>query len=977
MAKATAALDLPSNGGRVSPSAPAAVGSPAFYRKAKAPPAWEVLEDGQATLDRLFRSWDLPALGQAKLLEVLDSEPVSHVRATRRSVAIQVPSAKMSRVIQAASRTVEYAFVQYCEYHPDVLLYLDQPLTVKIRIINARDRHQLVNYTCDYLVVLPDGVRVYECKPLAVLQAQTQERNPRYVYDPSRDVWRHPAAEKAFALYGFSHRVFHSGQVNSIWLRNVRFLADFLSMNPPTGVDQGREALRLSKSLLFSDACRVAGTSREAWFWLIASGEAAFDLERDALDRPDLLALAFVHHAHSAMLCHRLALDSRRDAAVVPSLAGSAPVSLDPGDCVVFREAQYHVVCRDAQQVVLTTNAEPSDGVPPPPVVIPLDSVTVLLDSGDLRAVAPQPRNLLAQHSGRLLASATQAERRRALRRWSAVCHYRSSGSRPADVSRSAIFQYLRWARDAAELYGSEFLGMFRRSGSQGRRRITAEQLNVLRDVAEAFHRGKYTTSIDNSGSEVPLPSRSRFPAAYSDYRRLSRERGLEPRSSRMLRREIKRYSIEKSELARRGSRAAYPYSAPRGRLSDSLPVHGNRAFEVGHVDHQLLDVCCISGATGAVLGRPWLTLVFDAFSRMPLGFVLRYDSPCVFSVLCAMSDCVVRHHRFPDALVSDQGSEFDSPDLSVALAHLRASSARRPPTKPRYGALIERQFGSLKTRVVDELSGSIDTVARSRELTSTHDPKRHAVWTLPSLSKLIEKYFFEHYPKIVHSELGAAPGEVFEFSLTRAGERVARRVAVDETLSLALSQTVAGSNGCRTVPKRGGAIRVDYLDFHHPDFSDARVAGRAIPVRRCSTDASFVYVLLSHRGGWERARLVSGSVDLTQCSWRQSRALIEERARQRVIAALPAVESANAAVMEGLLVATDAYERSALARRRAIDDEQQLESAARAGVEPSLDRAADAAASVPAEPACPRERGGESPSRVSTWLRSYDEDPD
>ena len=431
MSEATPAQALPSNGACVSPSAPAAVGSPAFYRQAKAPPAWEVLEDGKATLDRLFRSWNLPALGQAKLLEVLDSEPISHVRATRRSVAVHVPSAKMGRVIQAASRTVEYAFVHYCEYHPDVLLYLDQPLTVKIQIVDTLGRRRRVDYTCDYLVVLPDGVRVYECKPLDGLQAQTREPNPRYVYDPSGDVWRHPAAENAFSLYGFTHHVFHSGQVNSLWLRNVRFLADFVSVDPPTGVDQARDALRLSKSLSFSDARRVPGTSREVWFWLIASGGAAFDLERDSLDRPDLLALALVHHAQSAMLCHRLALDSRRESGIVPSLADSATVSLDPGARVVFRDVQYHVVSRDAQQLVLTINAESSHGGPTSPVVIPVDAVSILLDSGDLRAVTPQPRDLLAQHSRRLLASVTDAERGRALQRWAAVCHYRSLGTLP------------------------------------------------------------------------------------------------------------------------------------------------------------------------------------------------------------------------------------------------------------------------------------------------------------------------------------------------------------------------------------------------------------------------------------------------------------------------------------------------------------------------------------------------------------------
>ena len=159
---------------------------------------------------------------------------------------------------------------------------------------------------------------------------------------------------------------------------------------------------------------------------------------------------------------------------------------------------------------------------------------------------------------------------------------------------------------------------MFRSGGSSRGRQATSDQLMLLQEVAEAFHRGKYKTGVEN-GSEVPLPSRRRFPAAYADYLKLSEERGLKPRSSRTLRRELKGYSIEKSERNRRGARAAYRYSSPQGRLSDSLPVHGKRPFEVAHVDHQLLDVCCISGATGAVLGRPWLTLVFDAFSRMLL----------------------------------------------------------------------------------------------------------------------------------------------------------------------------------------------------------------------------------------------------------------------------------------------------------------------------------------------------------------------
>ena len=960
------------------PSSPSGgVGSPAFDRHAKAPPAWEMLEGGKAALARLFRSWSLPALGEAKLLEVLDSEPVSHVRATRGSVALHVPSAKMNRVIQAASRTVEYAFIHYCEYHPDVLLYLDQPLTVQIRITDSLNRSRPVKYTCDYLVVLRSGVRVYECKPLEWLQAQSGRPNARYVYSVSEDAWSHPAAVEAFRRYGYSHHVFHSGEVNSLWIRNVRFLDDYCGIEPPKGVDEASAALRRSKSLSFGAACQVPGTSRETWFWLIACGTAAFDLERDPLDRPDLLALASVHVSYSGMLCQRLALESYRKSGVVPSLSGDPTVCLEPGASVIYQDVPHHVVSRNAHQLVLCVAGEASEGRASSPIVIPLDAVSAFLDSGHLRAVKPDPRDLVSQHSRRLLASVTPAERERALRRWSAVVRYRSSGTVPSEMSRSGLFKYLRWAREASQVYGSEFLGMFRTGRSAGSRKVTPDQLVLLRDVSEAFHRGKYNARVED-GSEPPLASRKRFPAAYADYLRLSGERGLEPRSSRTLRRELKRYSIETSERNRRGYRAAYPHSSPQGRLSNDLPVHGKRPFEVAHVDHQVLDVWCVSGATNAVLGRPWITLVFDAFSRMPLGFTLRFDSPCIYSVLCAIFDCVLRHKRFADSLVDDQGPEFESPDLAVALAYLRATHTRRPPTNPRFGALIERQFGSLKTRVIDELSGSIDTVARSRELTSSHDPQRHALWTLPSLSKLLEAYLFDRYPNLVHGALGAPPREVFESATAQAGERVARRVSVDAALSLALSETVPGSNGCRTVPKRGGYVRVGYLDFHHPDFSDARVAGRSIPIRRSPADASFIYVLLPHRGTWEPARLVAGSVDVTNCSWRQARAMIEENGRQRLIASLPANETNNAKTMAGLLLSIDDHERGALARRRALDAEQQLETSSRIGVAAPGDGGhpgADAPEVVP-HPG-PRAAMPEPRLVDSTGLRSYDEEPE
>ena len=356
------------------------------------------------------------------------------------------------------------------------------------------------------------------------------------------------------------------------------------------------------------------------------------------------------------------------------------------------------------------------------------------------------------------------------------------------------------------------------------------------------------------------------------------------------------------------------------------MPVHGSRPWQVGHVDHKLLDMWCVSGTTGALLGKPWLTLISDGFARPALGFALRFDSPSVFSVMCAIYNCVDRHNRFVDELVADGGGEFDSPDFELTLAFLRTTIIRRARSQARDGSVIERLFRNVNTYVTDEARGSIESIARSRELSASHDPRRHAVWTLPRLAKLVEQYLFDTHSRSVHGTLGTTPGAADAFANEHAGARMSRYIPVDDNLRFALSQTVPGHDGRRQVPgpRNTGPIRVGWLDYYHPDFAKSSVAGQRIPARRCSADASFVYVQLPHKDGWERVQLVADGIDHSGTSWRLAAALIDERARQRYVASLPEVDEANALVRKELLESMDAAECEALERRRVIDAEQE-----------------------------------------------------
>ena len=94
-----------------------------------------------------------------------------------------------------------------------------------------------------------------------------EARPSRYVYDVERGVWRHPAKpRRPSPSTGFHITSFTPSRPALVWLRNVRFLQDFVSIDPPVGVDRALEALGEAQSLSLSEAFTVAGTTRETWY---------------------------------------------------------------------------------------------------------------------------------------------------------------------------------------------------------------------------------------------------------------------------------------------------------------------------------------------------------------------------------------------------------------------------------------------------------------------------------------------------------------------------------------------------------------------------------------------------------------------------------------------------------------------------------------------------------------------------------------
>src|SRR6266699_3384225 len=136
--------------------------------------------------------------------------------------------------------------------------------------------------------------------------------------------------------------------------------------------------------------------------------------------------------------------------------------------------------------------------------------------------------------------------------------------------------------------------------------------------------------------------------------------------------------------------------------LELKTPRHGDRPFEICHADHTELDIE-LTDTTGAHrLGRPWMTLMIDAFSRRILAVHLDFEEPSYRSCMMMLRECVRRHSRLPQCLVVDGGSEFHSTYFEALLARYECTKKTRPPAQARFGSLVERAFG---TFVVDNKS--------------------------------------------------------------------------------------------------------------------------------------------------------------------------------------------------------------------------------------------------------------------------------
>jgi putative transposase len=291
--------------------------------------------------------------------------------------------------------------------------------------------------------------------------------------------------------------------------------------------------------------------------------------------------------------------------------------------------------------------------------------------------------------------------------------------------------------------------------------------------------------------------------------------------------------------LKRQGSRAAYQLQPFYWELQQCTPRHGDRPFEIGHIDHTQADVWAVCSQTGRLLGRPWISFLTDAFSRRILALHLTFDPPSYRSCMMIVRECVRRYSRLPQMLVMDGGSEFDSIYFETLLARCEVTKKSRPPAKARFGSTCERIFGSANDQFLHNLQGNTQVARSTRQITSSVDPRNHAAWPLKELHRRLSEYIYEIYDTLDHPALGQSPREAFDAAIAQTGNRSHRNISYDrDFLILTLPSTRKGT--AMITPGRG--MKINHVHYWSDYFRNPAWETKQVPVRYDPFDVGTAY---------------------------------------------------------------------------------------------------------------------------------------
>lgn len=219
-------------------------------------------------------------------------------------------------------------------------------------------------------------------------------------------------------------------------------------------------------------------------------------------------------------------------------------------------------------------------------------------------------------------------------------------------------------------------------------------------------------------------------------------------------------------DASREGSEAArIKYRAAIGNVKVS------RVLERIEIDHTPLDMIVIDTLTKLPLGRPWLTMAIDVYSRMVVGFYVSFNAPSGHGVLQCLRRAILPKDQWlarfpdikgawpaygiPDLIAVDNGTDLHSGALEAACLEMGIQMLFCGAKTPQHKGAIERFFRTMNMGLIHRLPGTVFSNVDQR---GDYPSEDKAVIDMRALVHLLTKWIVDVYNVSLHRGIGARP---------------------------------------------------------------------------------------------------------------------------------------------------------------------------------------------------------------------------
>ncbi|TIH15596.1 transposase [Marinifilum sp. JC120] len=313
-------------------------------------------------------------------------------------------------------------------------------------------------------------------------------------------------------------------------------------------------------------------------------------------------------------------------------------------------------------------------------------------------------------------------------------------------IHPSTLYNWLHWYEQSGKLTSL----VPRNRNDKGKKKFSEEIESLVQSTIET----EYLSPQKKSVSEV-----------YKKIKKKCYEEGLKAPHINTVRNRIKEISPYIKTKRRHGDKEA---NDSYGEIKGSFPG-ADFPLAVVEIDHTQIDLILVDDIHRQAIGRPWITLAMDVYSRMVVGFYLSFDRPGYVGTGLSIYRSIALKDKWlaemgidvkwpcygiPKTIHVDNAKEFRSISFENACAQYGINIEWRPVGRPQFGPHIERLLGNFAKKI-HNLPGTTFSNVQQR---GRYQSEKKASFTLSDFEKWLTIYITQIYHEEVHSSLNMTP---------------------------------------------------------------------------------------------------------------------------------------------------------------------------------------------------------------------------